>query len=105
MISTVFVELQVDNEWRGSCGQLICTGILGCIRCLPSTVCFYFDAQSGTNPFLPDTSDGNSFKNLILHRLRSIDALNTHDASYEFAVGGGVTTAQILLGSANSVGM
>ena len=105
MISTVFVELQVDNQWRGSCGQSIFTGILGCIRRLPSTVCFDFDAQNGTNPFSPDTSDGSPLKNPILLWLRTIDQLNTHDASYELAIAGGVTTAQILPGSANNVGM
>ncbi|KAG2130176.1 uncharacterized protein EDB93DRAFT_1323346 [Suillus bovinus] len=36
--------------------------------------------------------------------LRSIDGLNTHDASYELAIAGGVTTAQILPGSANNIG-
>ena len=35
----------------------------------------------------------------ILPWLRSIDGLNTHDASYELAMAGGVTTAQILPGS------
>jgi hypothetical protein len=40
----------------------------------------------------------------ILPWLRSIDALNTHDASYELAIAGGVTTAQILPGSANNIG-
>lgn len=32
------------------------------------------------------------------------DALNTHDASYELAIAGGVTSAQILPGSANNIG-
>lgn len=49
-------------------------------------------------------SDGNSRKNPILPWLRSIDGLNTHDASYELAMSGGVTTAQILPGSANNIG-
>ena len=49
-------------------------------------------------------SDGNSRKAPILPWLRSIDGLNTHDASYELAMAGGVTTAQILPGSANNIG-
>lgn len=49
-------------------------------------------------------SDGNSRKAPILPWLRSIDGLNTHDASYELAVAGGVTTVQVLPGSANNIG-
>ena len=49
-------------------------------------------------------SDTNSHKAPILPWLRSIDGLNTHDAAYELAVAGGVTTAQILPGSANNIG-
>lgn len=50
------------------------------------------------------TDDTNSYKAPILPWLRSIDALNTHDASYELAMAGGVTTAQILPGSADNIG-
>jgi imidazolonepropionase-like amidohydrolase len=46
----------------------------------------------------------NSYKAPILPWLRSIDGLNTHDAAYELAVAGGVTTAQILPGSADNIG-
>ncbi|KAF7342244.1 Composite domain of metallo-dependent hydrolase [Mycena venus] len=35
---------------------------------------------------------------------RSIDGLNTHDDAFRLAVAGGVTTAQILPGSANNIG-
>ncbi|TDL21140.1 hypothetical protein BD410DRAFT_316586 [Rickenella mellea] len=55
-------------------------------------------------PSLRGASDGNSRKAPILPWLRSIDGLNTHDASYELAMAGGVTTAQILPGSANNIG-
>jgi hypothetical protein len=48
--------------------------------------------------------DGNSHNAPILPWLRSIDGLNTHDAAYELAIAGGVTTAQILPGSANNIG-
>ncbi|KAG6867580.1 hypothetical protein C0993_000948 [Termitomyces sp. T159_Od127] len=50
------------------------------------------------------SADGNSKKGPILPWLRSIDALNTHDDSYALAVAGGVTTAQVLPGSANNIG-
>lgn len=55
-------------------------------------------------PFLSGAADTNSRKAPILPWLRSIDALNTHDASYQLAIAGGVTTAQILPGSANNIG-
>ncbi|KJA17916.1 hypothetical protein HYPSUDRAFT_45759 [Hypholoma sublateritium FD-334 SS-4] len=55
-------------------------------------------------PGLSGSSDGNSRKNPILPWLRSIDGLNTHDAAYELAIAGGVTTAQVLPGSANNIG-
>jgi len=50
------------------------------------------------------TKDGNSYRAPTLPWLRSIDGLNMHDASYEFVMVGGTTTAQILLGSANNIG-
>jgi len=83
---------------------VVSTGILGCIRRLPSTVCFYFDAQNGTNPFFPGTSEGNLLKNTILPWLRSIEQLNTHETLYGLAVAGGVATAQILPGGTNNIG-
>ena len=48
--------------------------------------------------------DFNSAKGLILPYLRTIDGLNTHDASYELAMAGGVTSAQVLPGSSNVIG-
>ena len=48
--------------------------------------------------------DGNSHKAPILPWLRSINGLNTHDAAYELAIAGGVTTALILPGSADNIG-
>ncbi|KAJ7028309.1 hypothetical protein C8F04DRAFT_1291263 [Mycena alexandri] len=66
------------------------------------------DAHShlGVNsaPALSGASDGNSLNAPILPWLRSIDGLNTHDDAYRLAVAGGVTTAQILPGSANNIG-
>ena len=54
--------------------------------------------------FLQGASDMDSLKAPILPWLRSIDGLNTHDAAYELAIAGGVTTAQILPGSATNIG-
>ncbi|KAF8801695.1 amidohydrolase [Phlegmacium glaucopus] len=55
-------------------------------------------------PALSGAADTNSHKAPILPWLRSIDGLNTHDAAYELAIAGGVTTVQILPGSANNIG-
>ena len=49
--------------------------------------------------------DTNSYKAPILPWLRSLDGLNTHDDGYGLARSGGVTTAQILPGSANDIGV
>ncbi|KAJ7078720.1 hypothetical protein B0H15DRAFT_1025782 [Mycena belliarum] len=55
-------------------------------------------------PALDGASDGNSHKAPILPWLRSLDGMNTHDDAYKLAIAGGVTTAQILPGSANNIG-
>lgn len=55
-------------------------------------------------PRLKGAHDTNSHKAPILPWLRSLDGLNTHDEGYELARSGGVTTAQILPGSANDIG-
>jgi hypothetical protein len=75
-----------------------------CIRPLPPTVCLSFDAKIGNKSVLPSASDGNLLKNPILLWLRSIDRLNTHDASYGLAIAGGVTTAQIFPSNPNNIG-
>ncbi|KAJ7694909.1 hypothetical protein B0H17DRAFT_1274452 [Mycena rosella] len=40
----------------------------------------------------------------ILPWLRSINGLNTHDLAYQLSMSGGVTTAQVVPGSANNIG-
>ncbi|KAJ6616621.1 hypothetical protein B0H10DRAFT_2164595 [Mycena sp. CBHHK59/15] len=55
-------------------------------------------------PGLQGSADGNSHKAPILPWIRSIDGLNTHDDAYGLAVAGGVTTAQVLPGSADNIG-
>jgi hypothetical protein len=49
-------------------------------------------------------NDLNSKRGPILPWLRSIDGFNTHDDAFELAMAGGVTSAQILPGSANAIG-
>ncbi|KAG1899770.1 uncharacterized protein F5891DRAFT_1036409 [Suillus fuscotomentosus] len=70
----------------------------------PGIVDLHSHIGVGSVPELNGASDTNSRKAPILPWLRSIDGLNTHDASYELAIAGGVTTAQILPGSANDIG-
>ncbi|KJA29867.1 hypothetical protein HYPSUDRAFT_126636 [Hypholoma sublateritium FD-334 SS-4] len=57
-----------------------------------------------STPILAGAIDFNSAKGPILPYLRTIDGLNTHDAAYELAMAGGVTSAQILPGSSNAIG-
>jgi hypothetical protein len=59
-----------------------------------------------SSPALEGASgDDNSLKGPILPWLRALDGLNTHDESYALSIAGGVTTALILPGSANAIGM
>lgn len=55
-------------------------------------------------PNLTGSDDTNSHKGLILPWLRSLDGLNTHDEAYRLTISGGVTTANILPGSADAIG-
>ncbi len=76
------------------------------------------------SPSLSGSNDGNSRKGPILpvsaytpqrvlHQvlnrfyqwLRALDSLNTHNDAYRLSVAGGVTTALVLPGSANAIGM
>lgn len=65
----------------------------------PGIVDLHSHIGVGSAPQLNSARDTNSRKAPILPWLRSIDGLNTHDASYELAMAGGVTTAQILPGA------
>ncbi|KAH7889205.1 hypothetical protein F5I97DRAFT_486659 [Phlebopus sp. FC_14] len=70
----------------------------------PGIVDLHSHLGVGSAPELNGADDTNSVKAPILPWLRSLDGLNTHDAAYELARSGGVTTAQILPGSANNIG-
>ncbi|KZS92638.1 carbohydrate esterase family 9 protein [Sistotremastrum niveocremeum HHB9708] len=56
------------------------------------------------SPTTMGTFDMNSWSGPVLPGLRSIDAMNTHDALYNLSIAGGVTTVLILPGSANAIG-
>ncbi|KAF5371160.1 hypothetical protein D9758_004120 [Tetrapyrgos nigripes] len=57
-----------------------------------------------SSPELSGADDTNSRKGLVQPWLRSLDGLNTHDDAYRLSISGGVTTANVLPGSANSIG-
>ena len=55
-------------------------------------------------PELEGSDDTNSLKGLAMPWLRSLDGLNTHDEAYRLSISGGVTTANVLPGSADAIG-
>ncbi|EKM81020.1 hypothetical protein AGABI1DRAFT_105866 [Agaricus bisporus var. burnettii JB137-S8] len=55
-------------------------------------------------PELSGADDSNSLKGLVLPWLRSLDGLNTHDDSYQLSIAGGLTTVNVLPGSADAIG-
>ncbi|KAJ7255303.1 carbohydrate esterase family 9 protein [Mycena rebaudengoi] len=57
-----------------------------------------------STPVLRGAADGNSLAGLVLPWMRSLDGLNTHDDAYRLSISGGVTTANVLPGSADAIG-
>ncbi|KAF7318200.1 Carbohydrate esterase family 9 protein [Mycena chlorophos] len=70
----------------------------------PGIVDMHSHLGVGSSPHLSGASDTNSHKGLAQPWLRSLDGLNTHDEAYRLSLSGGVTTANILPGSANAIG-
>lgn len=71
----------------------------------PGIVDLHSHLGDASSPELDGASgDDNSLKGPIQPWLRALDGLNTHDASYELSISGGVTTALVLPGSANAIG-
>ncbi|KAJ6532729.1 carbohydrate esterase family 9 protein [Mycena vulgaris] len=70
----------------------------------PGIVDLHSHLGVGSSPSLRGASDGNSHAGLALPWLRSLDGLNTHDDAYRLVVSGGVTTANVLPGSADAIG-
>ncbi|KAL4247110.1 hypothetical protein ABKN59_001378 [Abortiporus biennis] len=81
------VELNVEGAWV-----------------MPGIVDLHSHLGVHPSPHLLGAMDGNSPHGPIVPWLRSIDGLNTHDEALKLAVAGGVTTAQVLPGSANAIG-
>ncbi|KAL1699202.1 hypothetical protein EV121DRAFT_216700 [Schizophyllum commune] len=57
-----------------------------------------------STPILDGAADLDSPNGPVLPWLRAIDAFNTHDDAFALAIAGGVTSAQILPGSMNTIG-
>ncbi|KAL1409547.1 hypothetical protein Q8F55_003531 [Vanrija albida] len=55
-------------------------------------------------PALLGGSDGNTLKGSVRPFLRSLDGFNTHDASFNLSIAGGITTMLVLPGSAGNIG-
>ncbi|KAF9241521.1 hypothetical protein BU15DRAFT_87115 [Melanogaster broomeanus] len=70
----------------------------------PGIVDMHSHLGVGSAPSLSGARDTNSHKGPILPWLRSLDGLNTHDDAYRLSISGGVTTANVLPGSANAIG-
>ncbi|KAI0050216.1 hypothetical protein FA95DRAFT_1640562 [Auriscalpium vulgare] len=69
----------------------------------PGLIDFHSHIGIYSLPTLRGTFNLNSHKGPILPWLRSIDAFDTHDDSIQLAIAGGVTSIQILPGSANAI--
>ncbi|KAF7348547.1 Carbohydrate esterase family 9 protein [Mycena venus] len=70
----------------------------------PGVVDLHSHLGVDSSPALSGASDTNSLKGLTLPWLRSLDGLNTHDDAYRLSISGGVTTANVLPGSADAIG-
>jgi hypothetical protein len=57
-----------------------------------------------SSPLLWAAIDNNSVKGITQPWLRSLDGLNTHDDAFALSISGGVTSANILPGSADAIG-
>ncbi|KAK7470191.1 hypothetical protein VKT23_001629 [Stygiomarasmius scandens] len=70
----------------------------------PGIVDLHSHLGVASSPILKGASDVDSLKGITQPWLRSLDGLNTHDDTYLLSIAGGVTTAVVLPGSANSIG-
>ncbi|KAJ7098293.1 carbohydrate esterase family 9 protein [Mycena epipterygia] len=70
----------------------------------PGIVDLHSHLGVGSSPSLSGARDTNSHAGLVLPWMRSLDGLNTHDDAYQLSISGGVTTANVLPGSANAIG-
>ncbi|KZS86725.1 carbohydrate esterase family 9 protein [Sistotremastrum niveocremeum HHB9708] len=70
----------------------------------PGIVDLHSHIAAAPSPGLSGAQDTNSRKSPINPWLRIVDGLNTHDDTYELSIAGGVTSVQVLPGSANSIG-
>jgi cytosine/adenosine deaminase-related metal-dependent hydrolase len=77
---------------------------VNCSCVTPGIVDMHSHLGDYSSPELEGSSDGNSVKAPVVPWMRALDAINTHDDSYELSISGGVTTSLILPGSADAIG-
>ncbi|KAJ7731104.1 hypothetical protein DFH07DRAFT_1065777 [Mycena maculata] len=70
----------------------------------PGIVDLHSHIGVGSSPSLSGARDSNSHAGLVLPWMRSLDGLNTHDDAYQLSIAGGVTTVNVLPGSADAIG-
>ncbi|GJJ06667.1 hypothetical protein Clacol_000862 [Clathrus columnatus] len=70
----------------------------------PGIVDAHNHAGVGPLPQLSGAQDTNSLHGITQPFLRSLDGIHTHDESYALMIAGGVTSVNILPGSANAIG-
>ncbi|KAK7059701.1 carbohydrate esterase family 9 protein [Favolaschia claudopus] len=93
-IGSVDLQLYSDAEVVDAAGAWVSPGIVD----------LHSHLGVDSAPALNGASDTNSLKGLTLPWLRSLDGLNTHDDAYRLSTSGGVTTANVLPGSADAIG-
>ncbi|KAJ7253708.1 carbohydrate esterase family 9 protein [Mycena haematopus] len=70
----------------------------------PGIVDLHSHLGVGSSPALSGARDSNSHAGLVLPWMRAIDGLNSHDDAYRLSISGGLTTANVLPGSADAIG-
>ena len=75
------------------------------IICISRIVDMHSHLGVDSSPELDGAEDYNSMHGNALPWLRALDGLNTHDDAFHLSISGGVTTALILPGSGNSIGV
>src|SRR5262249_16648014 len=71
---------------------------------IPGRVDTHSPIRLGPRPHVPAHQDGNEGSGPVQSALRALDALYPEDPGIRMAVAGGVTTANVMPGSANVIG-
>jgi imidazolonepropionase-like amidohydrolase len=77
---------------------------LGGKTIIPGLVDTHSHIGISSRPTVPAHQDGNEMTGAVQPGLRAVDAINPDDPGIRMALGGGVTTANIMPGSGNAIG-